>query len=201
MTYVKSVYDSYARYLQESTVRDAHNIVFTAARSISPAFTDAVVDLGCGLSEFYKHAEPRTYFGLDLNAEPLEFRNFTRAAGDYRNMQLLYAQLSRTRFTAFVSLFSTEITAAPETNQGLYERLFRWFPSMQAGLVSGFYYAQRKHENPVVETGRLISYQTLGAIENHNSPVFNQIWITLPVPSLMFGADVIEVWRILTRKV
>lgn len=200
MAYDTDFYRAYAQYLREFTVRRAHDRVFAAVQS-QRAFGN-VVDLGCGLSEFHQYTEPRRYLGIDLNApQEQQGNSFRLVTGNYRDVDFVREQTRQQRPTAFISLFSSEITAPKDDNRTLYEALFAAIPSLRAALVSGFYYERRKHENPVRETGDIVSYQTLGTIDEYPSPVYDQYWLTLPVPSKMFGDDVVEVWRVLTRVV
>lgn len=198
MAYDNGYYLAYKRYLEEENVRKAHNIVFAIA-NLDPAFNN-VIDLGCGLSEFHQWCAPLFYLGIDLNASNQVDTSFRCATGDYRVLDVLRAKIGSCVPTAFVSLFSAEITASAQDNRTFYEQLFQAFPVLKSGLVSGFYYHKRKDTNPVIETGDVVSYQTLGGIEDYASPLFDQFWVTLPVPSKMFGEDVVEVWRFLKRK-
>jgi len=203
MAYNGEFYRAYALYLKEPSVRKAHDRVFAMAKANS-SFRK-IVDLGCGLNEFHRYVPTPGYVGIDLNAPalaepPLAEPYFKLVKGDYRDLSLIKEQLRGRHPQAFISLFSTEITAPAKENTLFYEQLFQAIPTLQCALVSGFYYANRKQQNPVIEAGEIVSYQTLDSIEDHLSPVFDQFWITLPVPSTMFGDNVVEVWRFLERK-
>jgi hypothetical protein len=188
MPYDDEFYQRYEEYLQEPVVRAAHDWVFDIAMS-NPAFQD-VVDFGCGRSrEFRLYARHRSYTGVDLD-------DTARVRLDYRGMDL--AQL-HPGITAFVSLFSTEITAPPLENCRFYERVFQEMPHIQAGLVAGFYYDGKRNTNPVVETGGIISYQTLELPSEVSSLYFSEKRIVMHVPSRMFGQDVYEVWKFFKR--
>lgn len=195
MAYDNDFYQAYDAYLRERTVRKAHDQVF-ALLSKSGAFRN-VVDLGCGLSEFYYQTSPRFYVGVDLNMAPTDDTKLVRAQGNYRDVDFVREQARMNGATAFVSLFSSEITASREENTRFYEQLFAAIPSLRTAVVSGFFYQSRKHINPVEETGGIVSYQTLGTIDEYSTAAYDQTWITLRVPSKMFGDDVFEVWRIL----
>jgi hypothetical protein len=198
MGYDDSFYNSYARYLKEPSVRRAHDAVLRITK-LNPAFTN-VVDLGCGqFNEFLHHRRPKRYLGIDLNVNEKETATRTLVSGDYRALDLVCELVEQQGNTAFVSLFSSEITAEHSVNYRFYEELFRRLPSVKYGLVSGFYYWNSKDKNPIGETGGIQSYQTLEPIENVMSEVFHETRISLPAPSIMFGPDVIEVWKLLER--
>jgi hypothetical protein len=193
MSYDNTFYEQYEAYLRERTVREAHDWIFSLVASDYP-FRN-VVDLGCGRSqEFYHCANPRYYLGVDENVEENE------PSFEYTLLKANYREKVRWEgMTAFVSLFSCEITAPFPQNYVYYNALFALNPDIQAGLVSGFFYANRKHENPVVETGGIKSWQTLEAPDGVVSSLFSEKRIIQPVPSKMFGPDVFEVWKIFNR--
>ncbi len=80
-----------------------------------------------------------------------------------------------------------------------YRRIFRELP-IQLALVSGFYYENRIKEEQVKETGEIVSYQSIEDQREFMCPEFIEFRTHLPVPSKMFGEDVIEVWKLLVRK-
>lgn len=196
MPYDDAFYQAYTAYLNEPTVREAHDWIFSIPE-INPYF-DNVVDLGCGRSlEFWNYADPAFYTGIDQNglADDHVWRE------DYRTFD--YSKLCRPTWpvnpTAFVSLFSSEITAPFEENYDLYNRIFAECPSIQAGLVSGFFYEGYIAINPIPETGGIISFQTLEPIHVPKRDGYTERRITLHVPSKMFGPDVWEVWKLFYR--
>ena len=196
MGYDPDFYNAYKAYLNESTVRKAHGFVFKLALT-NPDFQN-VLDFGCGMfNEFFVHANPQRYIGIDVNV-PTESGEKRLIQADYRNMPL--TDLTCHSPTAFVSLFSTEITAPADENYTFYEKIFRELPTVNSGLVGGFYYVSKKHQNPIKETGGVVSYQTLDNIEDVRSDVFDEKRLTLAVPNQMFGQDVYEVWKFLERK-
>ena len=198
MGYDKDFYKAYNSYLDEPTVRTAHDWIFRIA-SLNPDFNN-VVDFGCGqFNEFFVHGRPERYVGLDISASSQDDKRKIIQA-DYRNAKNLAELIRPETPTAFVSLFSTEITASFKDNYSLYERIFRDIPTIRSGLVSGFYYVSKKNQNPVGETGSIQSYQTLEDIENTHSDTFEEKRIILPVPSKMFGKDVFEIWKFLQRR-
>jgi len=204
MGYDQDFYNAYKAYLQEPEVRRAHDFVFKIT-SLNPNFRN-VVDFGCGLfNEFYEFAKPFEYIGVDVNMSESK-KNKVLVKADYRKTDDLHSLL-RTNLPgiyyspgAFVSLFSTEITAPTDENYKFYNGVFRKIPAIKSGLVSGFYYTSKKHQNPIFETGGVISYQTLENIEEVHSDVFSESRVVLPVPSEMFGKDVFEVWKFFERK-
>lgn len=199
MPYDDEFYARYADYLGEPSVRRAHDWAFSIATS-NPNFKQ-VIDLGCGQCQEFTQTRPNYYVGFDLN--PGELATALTLPLDYRSIDWADPQ---TRFicrsaTAFVSLFSTEITAPVAENYDFYEGLFAQLPNLQAGLVSGFYYAdERQYNNPVREAGDILSYQTLEAPEAVLSHVFREFRIVMPVPSKMFGPVVWEVWKFFSRR-
>lgn len=198
MGYDQDFYDAYEAFLKESTVRQAHDQMFKVA-SLNPNFKN-VIDFGCGVfNEFLIYTKPDVYVGIDTN---VSVKNSDRVLiqADYRTVSDLSAILKNQSPAAFVSLFSTEITAPTKENYKLYEKIFREIPSINYGLVSGFFYTSRKDENPIVETGGVVSYQTTECIETVQSNLFTEYRIILPVPSKMFGKDVYEVWKFFKRK-
>lgn len=198
--YGDEFYLQYEAYLKEDSVRKAHDWVFSL---LSDDF-EQVVDLGCGKSmEFYFNAFSRRYIGIDKNVDPNLHHSWR---GNYRDIDALNAAVDRGVGEqyylprAFVSLFSTEITAPAEENYSFYNLLFTTFPTFRSGLVSGFYYSKRKYQSLVSEPGGVYSFQTLESMEQVKSKIFSEKRIILPVPSKMFGDDVYEVWKIFERR-
>ena len=189
MAYDSDFYRQYQEYLQEPSVRESHDWIFDIVKKDF----QSVIDFGCGLSEFKQFAKPEKYIGIDLNAE------YPNIKENYREIYLESFSDWFETYTSFVSLFSTEITDHYEHNYKLYQRIFLKLPNIKNGLVSGFYYLNKKHLFTVEETGGVKSYQTLEPIHQIISPIFKEKRIILPVPSKMFGNDVYEVWKIFTR--
>lgn len=195
-------YEDYKRYLCESGVRQAHWFPLSIAKQES-AFRN-VVDLGCGLREFQSYAEPLQYIGIDNAIIPADGRpNYI--AADYRHDATIeeikdYCAKDEGRLTpsAFVSLFSSEITACAEVNYALYRRLFDRVSSIRRALVSGFYYDYRVGETIVEEVPGFFSYQTIEPLEASLERAhgrFTEKRVVIPCPSKMFGEGVIEVWK------
>ena len=195
MAYDSDFYTQYAKYLLEPRVRQCHDMAIKMARALFRSDLDYVIDLGCGEHrEFLKYGSPRCYCGVDTVAESCDVQK------DYRTLD--YTQERFQPYTSFVSLFSTEITAPAFKNYDLYTRIFREMSRCRVGVVSGFYYYSKQHENPVVETGDIVSYQTLDLMGSCPYPIesFEEIQVTMHVPSQMFGLDVYEVWKFFRRK-
>lgn len=198
MAYDPEFYKLYEAYQQEPIVRANHDRMFKFASTLG--FED-ILDLGCGqYTEFLKHSKCKSYFGIDMNAINSWSDTATIAKGNYRNLYLVSAMLNGRRPDAFVSLFSTEIMADAKENATFYQEIFEKIPSVSQGLVAGFYYWNRKNENPVTENGGLLSYQTNAPLENDLSDKLSETRIEMHTPSTLFGQDVIEVWRFLHRK-
>jgi len=208
MSYDDDFYARYESYLEEPGVRAKHDALFdlwvTAARKGSRQ--PVPIDLGCGRGQEYMNYCPGTpiYYGFDANV------NDESSVADASSTYLFKADYRDPGFIervkalqhepdVFVSLFSAENTATPSENQELYERLFTGLPSLTHALVAGFYYSDRRDENPVVETGGIVSFQTLPWIERE-SKVYDETRLVTPVPSDLFGPKVVEVWRILERR-
>jgi hypothetical protein len=191
MSYDNTFYQLYQNYLEEHSVRDSHDWMFGVIYHL--LHPGDVLDLGCGHSmEFFHYGSyMRGYKGIDLNAEIPNIR------ADYRTFDFSDEQFNDITF--FISLFSSEITAPHQENYKLYERIFKELPNLRNAVVSGFYYPSKKNENPIGEAGGLVSYQTLERIEDVESKIFSEKRIVMPVPSKLFGPDVVEVWKILQR--
>lgn len=208
MAYDNDFYRAYETYLGELRVRKCHDIMFSMFQNEVGKYNN-VVDIGCGVfNEFNTFYRPKHYTGIDLNADIKDRtkdrnNNALFIQGNYRDRAFLDAALHTDKLVgdaeAFVSLFSSEITAPAYENYELYNHLFETCPNIRAGLVSGFYYSDKIDINPVTEAGGLISYQTLDPLESFRSQRFSETRILMPVPSNMFGDNVVEVWKIFNR--
>jgi hypothetical protein len=196
-------YKDYERYLLEPDVRKAHWFPLSAAKQES-AFDD-VVDLGCGCREFQRYVEPWRYIGVDAVHPDADIKSDYRHRSTVNEIVDFCADrdtLHRLCPRAFVSLFSSEITACEEVNYALYRRLFKDISSIRQALVSGFYYDHLKTRRIVEEIPGLFSYQSLDPIETSIERAhgcFTEKRIVIPCPSKMFGEGVVEVWKFFER--
>lgn len=195
MAYDEEFYQKYGAYLLESTVRASHDLVFRHfGRFVWPEGL-LVVDLGCGLGEYQTYGHYHDYVGVDLNYVG-QVGNFVCA--DYHD----FSFLNRLPFapTAFVSLFSTENFHSAGDKYALYKKIFAEVPSIQYGLVSGFFYEGRRMFDKVEENGKIVSYQTIEDPAPYISDTFSEFRLHVRTPSKMWGADVVEVWKIFCRR-
>ena len=198
MGYNSDFYTAYAAYLEEPSVREAHDWIFAITAKTVPALSH-VLDLGCGqFNEYFHHAHPRKYLGIDVNVEPANRPGHRLVQDDYRSANLKNI-VGRSRPTGFVSLFSCENTAPVEENYSFYKTLFNQF-GFKAGLVSGFFYEGHRDTNPIGEAGGIQSFQMLENIKDVRCEEFTERRIVLSVPSKLFGANVYEGWKILIAR-
>lgn len=179
-------YSDYSKYLSEPVVAQNHQNVldlFNQKKGLQ-----SVIDLGCGLREFQLRFRPRNYVGIDLQS-PLADYQLNYRLCEFPNVDF--------NLTGFVSLFSVENTAPHQDNYKLYEQIFTRYPSIECGLVSGFYYAGNK-ENPILE-GNISAFQTLESPEEVKSALFSETRVIIYSPSNMFGENVYEVWKYFER--
>lgn len=198
MAYDNDFYEMYEQYLNEPTVRENHATAFRLFHKVldSLYYTRSVrnvIDLGCGLGEFKRYAQGAiNYLGIDKNPGP-----HTNLVTDYTKPLLLKKEFTP---NIFVSLFSIEACLPAHERYEIYTRMFRDFPTLEGALVSGFYYQHAADQDMINETGDITSFQTVEPLERFQSESFNEMRILMHTPSKMFGQDVVEVWKILTRK-
>ena len=200
--YDKEFYKAYEKYLKEPFVRQQHDFAFSVFRPIQESIgAPSIIDLGCGKSQEYLNYHKTKgfwYTGIDQNVG-----NSNRVwgkvlkKGDYRDKAFL-RKVINDGHNLFISLFSSELGASYEENYGFYNWLFRSFPSLKAGMVSGLYHANRKDENPMIANGNKV-YQTTEAIEEPQRIGYTENRIILQVPSKFFGPHEVEVWKIFQR--
>lgn len=154
-----------------------------------------MADLGCGIGEYSLFGHYKDYAGIDLNNAG-EIRNFVQA--DYHDLGFV----GRLPFgpTAFVSLFSIECCHSADKKYALYEKIFAEVPTIEYGLAGGFFYESKRNLETVGEAGGLISHQTIEDPSKHISESFDEFRLHIRTPSKMFGEDVVEVWKILSRR-
>ncbi len=62
------------------------------------------------------------------------------------------------------------------------------------------FYESKRDLETVGETGGIVSHQTIEDPAKYISEAFSEFRIHMRTPSRMFGEDVIEVWKILSRR-
>lgn len=197
MAYDPEFFKMYASYLTEPRVRENHDGIFELFDQPHRETIDLmdVLDLGCGMGEFRTYGHYRRYVGVDrVNHGFVD--PFIEA--DYTDLSFL----DRLPFApeAFISLFSIEACLPAEERYAIYEGLFEGLPSVRMALVSGFYYESKKDRLKVGEAGDIESYQSVESLYGVESVLFDEVRIHMRTPSGMFGPDVVEVWKILTRR-
>ena len=194
MAYDADFFDLYRIYLKEPVVRTNHDHAFKLMALIIRG-QPRVIDLGCGISEYSAYdVYHMAYVGIDLKQRS-EVPDFI--AGDY--MQFDFTQELPFIPNAFVSLFSVECCHPAADKYALYEKLFSTLPQLQCGLVGGFFYRSKRDQKTVSEAGGIVSFQTIEDPSLHISKTFIELRIHMDTPSRMFGADVVEVWKLLIR--
>lgn len=194
MAYDETFYTMYGNYLREKTVRENHNKMFRLFYNQTRPTPLLVADLGCGLGEYSQYGSYDKYIGVDLN-NPGNIKDFVQA--DYHASN--FAELLPFAPTAVVSLFSIECFHPATEKYIFYEKLFKDFPSLCYAFVAGFFYESKRDQETVGETGGIISYQTIENPEKYKSETFSEQRTRIETPSQMFGSDVIEVFKILSR--
>jgi SAM-dependent methyltransferase len=192
LSYNDDFYASYAKYLDEPVVRYNHNHVFNIFRTWFGGGAMRVLDLGCGTGEFKTNCPAvDAYHGVDLMDSPA-----ADEVQDYR------VSMPAPPFepNCLVSLFSIEACTPAPKRYAIYNAMFDRF-DIDKALVSGFYYEHAADKPTVTEAGDLVSYQTIEPLEAFKTDRFSETRIIMATPSKFFGKDVIEVWKILERKV
>jgi hypothetical protein len=209
--YAQDFYTQYQEYLREPLVVARHS---RALKMLLPDeygdWPEHILDLGCGLYDSYGHTNffeltplhcgtPKKYLGVDVNIDSrigkYQYTERSYIKSDYRKIGIELLK----GYEIFVSLFSSEITATTEANYELYRKLIGT-AGFNRGIVSGFYYTDKKDTNPIVEAGGVTSFQTLEPIEAVECPEFTEYRLIFPLPSKMFGPNVVEVWKLFERK-
>lgn len=195
MAYDADFFANYAKYLRETVVRDSHDRVFYIFRDLTDG-PGNVIDLGCGMGEYGRYGQYERYAGVDrVNHGFVDL--FVEA--DYTDVDALAERLPFEP-DCFVSLFSIEACVPPAQRHALYEALFRRFETVDSILTAGFEYASKAGELKVGEAGGLESFQSVEGLYDVISDVFDEIRILTRTPSTFFGPDVVEIWKVLTRR-
>jgi len=163
-----------------------------------------VLDLGCGREPLIKYyrVNPDFYTGVDKYTDEFGFKY------DYiEESEKTYWLGNGLKIDTVVSLFSSELIIHPFERIKFYEDLFNKigkkgsFLGLRNILVSGFYYENQKHDEECLVDDGLAgsSWSSLPILRK--SDIFDEKVISMRVPSKMFGVDVVEVWRLMSRKV
>lgn len=194
MTYNNDFYKRYKEYLEEPEVRKSHDMALDCFSLIGDKVVSSAIDFGCGTGEFrdYFVYKDMTYVGVDVVNSPAAsiVMDYTKELPDVD-----------TNPDTFVSLFSIEACLPIKDRTPLYEKIFLKYPSIKIALVSGFYYEDKQDQESVIETGELKSYQTITRLVDETSDIFSEARLVMRTPSDLFGENVIEVWRMLERKI
>jgi len=193
--YSDDFFKAYADYLKEPIVRKNHDRIFRDWFEETCPCQLKVVDIGCGLGEFHQHGFKLQYVGLDLNPRV----NADTLKVDYTKRE--WVKDLPFLPNAFVSLFSLEPMLDVSERYSYYDWLFDAIPTLQFGLSAGFYYASKADHFMVGEAGDITSYQTIEKLGEHGKGSYHEEWTVMHTPSVMFGQDVVEIWKKFTRKV
>jgi len=188
MTYSSdSFWDDYAKYALATA--DKHKELASRCLKAPNSRFENLVDIGCGKTQlarsFFQNRYEK-YIGIDaVNFGQQIVANYEEF--DFKTLNLSDApQLA-------VSLYSTECCLSLDKQKIFYERLFD--SGFSVAILAGFYYTGRESEVLIEEAHGLQSYQTLP-----DKPYLdNEIRIMSPVPSTLFGANVVEVWRVIHK--
>lgn len=207
MAYDEEFYKQYNEYLKEVNEKHSH-IISNLLSTCHPLQAGLVrkdrfviSDLGCGIAAEFEQITRKLssritpideYIKIDINGKNL-------FSIDYRETNALISLLNTKKCNMFVSLFSSEITASFIENYKLYKKIFESCPTIEHGLVSGFYYSDKLDQEEVQETGDITSYQTLERLCDVKCEEFSEYRLEAHVPSEMFGPNVYEVWKFFKR--
>jgi hypothetical protein len=213
-SYGSDFYTAYAEQIKEPRVRKVHDRLFEMTNHVGPTLADRsafdrVLDLGCGQSnEFYTYGGGggSCYVGVDLHPLPLtklggRLSTALTVQGDFNDVDLSVHLVEEHKLTAIVSLYGIENNGPCEQNYALYRSLFQRTP-IRSILTVGFYYGRAPHDEIFVEDIGFEVYQSVQPLEKTKSlsdGLFDEIRIEASCPSNLFGEDVIEVWKLLTR--
>lgn len=165
-----------------------------AARPLCENFVD-VVNLGSGTDPEPLLSDDNVVLRVDPQIQNPTVGELSASYEDPDFVEKVVRSLEHKRFMA-VSFFSTEVVIHPDRSRALYDELFR--SGACAAIVSGFYYMSRNGQTKVSEAGGLESFQSLLPVEDTAGEAHQELFrVTLPVPSALFGSDVVEVWRVL----
>jgi hypothetical protein len=221
--YSSDWYDRYRAYLEEPLVRERHDEMFRLfagffefqLRALPYERKEAqvydrrdmrVIDLGCATQEFRRNCRwVDEYFGIDKLYIQEEYytRYYGEAAdkiatlGDYLKLNLTKACPFKPN--AFVSLFSTEIIMSAPDKYKFYKRVFTENPSIEVGLVAGFYY-KGFEDCSTYEEDHGIIYQTIENQIDYTCNTFDELRMYTDIPPGMFKDEFIECWKFFRRR-
>jgi len=193
-------WEAYEQYLKGAMPIHQKTVDMLVGDVVGEFDIEVLFDLGCGL---FREAETiipweTSYKGFDqVLPEGHPYRLDYRAEeGVFVNPQLI-EYMNQDKADTFCSFFSSECTESFVVNHSMYREIFKQVPTMQWGIVSGFYYSNRIHEYCVEEAGGIRSWQSNQDL--YGGDFFKETRVLIRNPSIMFGDDVVEVWRLLER--
>lgn len=201
MGYSNEWYDKYREHLREENVRRRHDEMFDFFERFSNCdFYEPrkVIDLGCATMEYYKYTNCCNYFGIDKEYVENEFASgeadiCIAMKGDYTKLDL--SAISPFTPNSFISLFSTEIFMGPAEKYWFYEKIFWENPSIQTGMVAGYYYKGSEDYSTYVEDDGFVLMQTTEDQKYYKSSLFQEYRTYIDMPSKMFGPNGVECWK------
>lgn len=201
MAYASSdFWAEYAGYVKDSFQR--HADTFRQAMDTGWSWK-SILDFGCG--RVMEGGKLAAYFGsgyMGVDVDPDPETKFSYLKANYRTeLDRIATECSGGHWFVpdlVLSLFSIEPTGDSRSNNYLYHRIFETFPHIDGIVSAGFFYESKSHAISVTEAGGLESFQTIGPLAS--TTLFSERRILERGPSKLFGPDVIEVWRILSRR-
>lgn len=190
-TWTNSFYEEYAEHLKEPIVRKTHDEMFRIFNKLQGTPLN-ILDLGCGTSEYnnYNHIHKR-YFGVDKNRASDKSPTLVADFNDL-DFEMPWEPI------AFISTFATEIIQPPQQRYDYYKKLFAKYPTLNTGMVAGFFYKGKENEPLVEENGGFTTYQTIEKQSEWIQKEFTEFRVYKEVPSKMWG-NVVEVWKFFMR--
>jgi hypothetical protein len=210
MAYDSNFHVAYKEYLHESRVRKVHDRILHMVYQSDDSFK-RVLDLGCAQNhEYYHNLLPDAYVGIDIHPGVITLStDETQSSpiaivkhGDVKDIPLVKKLILDYNLMACVSLFGIENNNSCRDNYTFYRSLFKK-TSINTILTAGFYYGTFPDKEAIIEIMGLKAYQAIHPIEKTlilSGGLFDETRIEVMCPSDFFGEDVVEVWKILTRK-
>jgi SAM-dependent methyltransferase len=205
MSYNKDFFDAYRKDVAQPEIRAIHDKMFDIFKYLDGYEYRCrmdIVEFGCGIGEFYNYLEKNhgcvdDYIGIDKNWKE---SGMPVIQADYLQDDVVLPF----KPIAFVSIFSSELIMPWTKAYEFYEKIFKEYPTINTGMVAGFYYKdQRLNDLKVKEVYDIESYQSNDNLRSydHTRSNFTELRSYVPrnVPN-MFGPNVVEVWKYLIRK-